>query len=252
MSAGVASGRGTRWVAGLDGCPAGWIAVLFAPSGSHAPRSVLLPSIDAIADLPEQPLVIAVDMPIGLPEHVGTGGRGCDVAARKVIGARQSSIFAVPARAAVMEEDYGRACEVAVAHSSPPRKVSKQCFHLFPKIREVDAWIAEHGHDRIFECHPEVAFWALNGQSPLSEPKKVKSRLYEPGLALRRKLLTAAGVEPAFLANLPWKRREAGPDDLLDACAVAWSAARILRGQALSFPDTPMTDGLGIPMAIRA
>ena len=47
---------------------------------------------------------------------------------------------------------------------------------------------------RVFEVHPELAFWRLNGGRALTEPKKVKSRPYEPGLALRRRLLIAAGL----------------------------------------------------------
>ena len=46
----------------------------------------------------------------------------------------------------------------------------------------------------MFEVHPELAFWRLNGERALTEPKKIKSRPYEPGLALRRRLLIAAGL----------------------------------------------------------
>lgn len=242
----------SQWIAGLDGCPAGWITVLRDVSGRAAPTCTVLKTLADIDNLPQRPAVIAIDMPIGLPEHVGPGGRGCDVAARKVLGARQSSVFAVPARVAVMEEDYWQACALAAANSTPSRKVSKQCFYLFPKIREVDAWIGEHGQERIYECHPEVAFWAMNGQVALTEPKKVKSRPYGPGLALRRDLLVANGYAPDFVATCPFKRKDATEDDFLDACATAWSAERILKGHAMCFPDTPATDDRGIPMTIWA
>lgn len=242
----------TTWVAGLDGCPAGWIAVLLDISGNQQPFVRLIDSISEIASLNRHPQIIAIDIPIGLPAHIGPGGRGCDVAARKVIGARQSSIFSVPARTAVMETNYAEACVKAAAHSTPSRKVSKQCFHLFPKIREVDRWIADHGHERIYECHPEVAFWAMNDKVPLNEPKKVKSQPCEPGMHRRRQLLERAGFPPELLTNHPWKKKDAAQDDLLDACAAAWTARRIASGTAIAFPTPPTTDDRGIPMTIWA
>ena len=53
-----------HWVAGVDGCPGGWIAVLVDDSGLNAPRVELRAAFADIVDLPEQPLVIGVDMPI--------------------------------------------------------------------------------------------------------------------------------------------------------------------------------------------
>jgi predicted RNase H-like nuclease len=44
----------------------------------------------------------------------------------------------------------------------------------------------------------------------------------------------------------------AGPDDLLDALACAAAARRILAGQAVPFPDPPLRDECGLPVAIWA
>jgi predicted RNase H-like nuclease len=44
----------------------------------------------------------------------------------------------------------------------------------------------------------------------------------------------------------------AGLDDLVDACAAAWTAARIAQGKAISFPDPPERDAFGLPIAIWA
>jgi predicted RNase H-like nuclease len=152
----------TGWVAGVDGCPGGWlVALLQVRSGSCALE--LCETFAEVLSLSEIPAVIAVDMPIGLPEQAERGGRACDVEARRRLGDRQSSVFSVPARAAVMEFDYTLACAAAFARSDPPRKVSKQCFHLFPKIREIDALMTPALQGRVFEWHPELAFWAMNG-----------------------------------------------------------------------------------------
>jgi predicted RNase H-like nuclease len=238
------------WIAGVDGCPGGWLAIFIDMMGVAAPRLRVERHFAGIIAAPEQPVIIAVDMPIGLPERVGPGGRGCDVAARAVLGGRQSSLFAVPARAAVMAQDYSLACERAFALSEPPRKVSKQCFNLFPKIREIDALMTPPLQNKVRECHPEVAFWALNGDAPLDCPKKVKSRPFPEGLAQRRALLERAGLPmDGLLAQSP-RTRLAGADDVLDAAACAWVAACIARGSGRCFPDQPLLDGRGLSMAI--
>ena len=82
------------------------------------------------------------------------------------------------------------------------------------------------------------------------EPKKVKGRCYEPGLALRRRLLIDAGFAGGGRRSLPPKG--AGPDDLLDALACAAIARRIHAGVAQPFPDPPERDAFGLPMAIWA
>ncbi len=240
------------WVAGVDGCPTGWMVVLRDAHGVAPPQARIVPSFADVLALPEAPHVIAIDMPIGLPERSGIGGRAPDVAARAVLGKRQSSVFAVPARAAVMATDYSGACAAALLNSDPPRKVSKQSFNLFPRIRDIDAVMTPALQARVFECHPEVAFWAMNRQSPLDEPKKVKSRPHAAGLALRRKLLIAGGFPAEFLEQTSFPVTVAGPDDFLDACACAWTATRLLAGTDLVFPSQPPLDAKGLRQEIRA
>jgi len=237
------------WLAGVDGCPAGWIVAFMRPEGDEVRIRILRRFTDVLA-APEAPAIVAVDMPIGLPEATGLGGRAAENAVRPLLGARQSSVFSVPARAAIFAADYREACGVALATSDPPRAVSKQLYMIAPKIREVDAALRDDPAfaGRVFEVHPEVAFWRLNGEQSLSEPKKVKGKCYEPGLALRRRLLAAAGCPAADMAP----PRGAGPDDLLDALACAAIARRIHAGQAVPFPNPPPRDAYGLIMAIWA
>lgn len=239
------------WLAGADGCRDGWLVTLVRLE-SHEARVRIVSHFSEIVAAPEAPAVIAVDIPIGLPERTGPGGRAAENAVRPLLGARQSSVFSVPSRAAIAQTDYRAACEAALASSDPPRKVSKQLFNIAPKIREVDAALraAPERARTVFEVHPEVAFWRLNGGNALTEPKKVKGRCYEPGLALRRTLLIGAGLPRATVEAAP--PRGAGPDDLLDALACAAIARRIHAGNARPFPDPPPRDAFGLPMAIWA
>ena len=239
------------WLAGVDGCTGGWLAAFVRISGGEAHVRIVPRFADVLAAA-ESPEIVAVDMPIGLPERTGLGGRAAENCVRPLLGARQSSVFSVPSRAAIHADDYRAACNIAQATSDPPRKISKQLFNIAPKIREVDAALRATpcAASRVFEVHPEVAFWRLNGERALTEPKKVKSKPYEPGLALRRGLLVAAGLPAAIVKSAPPKG--AGVDDLLDALACAAIARRLHAGLAQPFPNPPPRDAHGLMMAIWA
>jgi predicted RNase H-like nuclease len=239
------------WIAGVDGCRSGWI-VAFAGAGHDDVHVRVVATFQEILVAPEQPRLVAVDIPIGLPAHIGPQGRGPERAVRPLLGDRQSSVFAVPSRSAVYAPDYGAACRLALETSDPPKKVSKQLFMIAPKIREVDATLRNKPEliGRVFEVHPEVAFWRLNSDRALPEPKKVKGRPYGPGLALRRGLLGGYGFSRAVTEqDAP---AGAAADDLLDALACAAIARRILAGTAAPFPDPPLRDEFGLPVAIWA
>jgi predicted RNase H-like nuclease len=242
---------GGTWLAGVDGCRIGWVVAFVRADGDDI-RLRIAPRFADVLAAPEAPAVTAVDIPIGLPERVGYGGRAAENAVRPLLGARQSSVFSVPSRAALAADDYREACRIALATSDPPRKVSKQLFMIAPKIREVDACLRTDpaAAARVFEVHPELAFWRLNGERALDQPKKVKGRCYEAGLMLRRGLLIAAGLPSAVVNGGPPKG--AGPDDLLDAFACAAIARRIHAGLARPFPDPPERDAFALPMAIWA
>ena len=230
-------------VIGADGCRGGWIAVRWAESVTHH----LCRSFGEVLAMDAG--VIAVDMPIGFP--IGSG-REAERQARARLGARQSSVFSVPSRAAVMCADYAEACSANLASSDPPRKVSKQIFHIFPKMREIDQLMTPARQSRVFEVHPELAFWAMNGGAPLSLPKKVKGSPHPEGLALRRALLGQAGFPLAALPEATYRASAVGADDLLDACACAWSARRIATGRSIRVPADPPLDQRGLRMEINA
>ena len=237
------------WLAGVDGCPAGWIAALVRPAGPEV-RVRVVPRFADVVSAPEAPRIIAVDVPIGLPDHIGPGGRGPEAAVRPLLGGRQSSVFSVPSRPAIYAESFGEACRIGMETSQPPRNISKQLFMIAPRIREVDCLLRSDAvlAAKTFEVHPEVAFWRLNGNRALDEPKKIKGVPYPPGLALRRRLLIEAGFPRACAEAAP--PRGARADDLLDALACAAIARRIHAGKAEPFPASPERDAFGLRMAI--
>src|SRR5262249_61601610 len=96
--------------------------------------TIALRQIKSFAELfsdGERPSVAAVDMPIGLPERTGPKGRTPERLVRSLLGARQSSVFSIPSRAAVYagadadEPDertrFLSACDIARATSAQGR-----------------------------------------------------------------------------------------------------------------------------------
>jgi len=247
VDTGFPSGIANNQYAGMDGCKAGWVMVTWSGKSDAAPQATLIP--DFTSALTTVASTIAVDMPIGLPK---LSGRTCERETRARLGQRQSSVFAVPSRDAVMEHDYVSSCRVNLENSDPPRKVSKQCFMLFPKIREIDNEITPDLQSRVWEVHPELAFWAMNGCQPVPLAKKIKSKPSPEGMALRRELLARNGFPVDRLQHPAWPRSKVAEDDILDACACAWSAARIARGEHISLPAEPEFDARGLRMQISA
>lgn len=233
-------------VAGVDGCRGGWVIAHL-----EAGRVVfeIVPEFRAVLSATRDADMVAVDMPIGLPERVGLGGRCPDAAARHVLGKRSSSVFSIPARAAVYGADYDAARAIALKHSDPPRSVAKQCYCIFPKVREIDALLTPALQARVVETHPEVAFWAMNDETSLALPKRVKSKPFPEGLTLRRTLLAKAGVG---LGDFAVQRGIVAEDDFIDAAACAVAARRVAQGVARRFPDDPRHDARGLRMEIWA
>jgi threonine dehydratase len=249
------------WLAGVDGCKGGWVAVFAQPDGKVLPPRVATRFAD-IAFGEERPAIIAVDMPIGLPEQSPAGGRLAEREVRALLGDRKSSVFRIPSRRAVEasvapepaddRERFFAACAIARETSDDRKCFAKQGFYILDKVAEVDAFLREDGGDRgrVFETHPELAFVMMNGGAPLAMPKKVKSRVHPPGLDLRRQLLVRAGVDAGIAAMKAPKGT--GDDDLIDALACLVTARRLFRREARSYPQDPPRDAFGLPMAIWA
>jgi predicted RNase H-like nuclease len=249
------------WLAGADGCSKGWVVVFAHSNGFVAPARVV-PTFAEIAMAQERPAIIAIDVPIGLPDRSPQKGRLPESAVRPLLGDRKSSVFRIPSRPAVDasiasepaddRERFLHACEIARATSDDCKAFAKQGFYILDKVAEVDRFLRSNRSyvSAVYETHPELGFWRLNGDRPLGEPKKVKSRCHEPGLLLRQQLLIAEGLPPAIV-NGPVPEG-AGPDDLLDALVCVAIARRIHAGKATSFPEHFECDSYGLPMAIWA
>lgn len=235
------------WVAGADACPAGWIVVL-EHTGTGVHRHRIVEHTADLLHLPEQPACIGIDMIIGLPAKARSGGRACDRAARTLLGwPRSSSIFSPPCRAALEADSYEAA--TAANRASHPDRVglTKQAFHLFPKIRALDTLITSARQHRICEVHPECSFYVLNGNAPVDASKHT-----DHGIQHRIHLLQDAGFDGVPDACSAYPRRQVKRDDILDAHAACSTARRMHQGTAARLPQTEPVpvDPTGLRMEI--
>lgn len=236
------------WVAGADGCKSGWLVVAF-PIG--APERATISLAEHIADVTtSQPLDrLLIDMPIGLPDIAKRGGRECDKAARALLGwPHSSSVFSPPARSALAATDYADALARNRATDANAPGLSKESFYLFPRLSEVDVWITPERQTWASEGHPEVSFARMNQEQTGGGSLQPGKRTHE-GRQLRHALLVGAGFHPDTWT----KPKGAAWDDVFDAAALAWSAARWLGGTGIALPNTATKcDARGLEMTIRA
>ena len=201
------------FVAGVDGCRAGWVAFkVEVPSLTTSVDLVDLPKL--LSSRPNDLLSLAIDIPIGLPDC----SRTCDKAARKLLGQpRGSSVFAAPCRAALAAKSHADATAINCRRTS--RGLSQQAWGIALKIKQVDDAITPDCQQWAFEVHPEVCFWALNQRRSMAHNKKTKDGVSERVALLR-------GVFPEIERHLVNRPHRVGVDDLLDAAVAAWSALK--------------------------
>jgi predicted RNase H-like nuclease len=199
---------------GVDAARGGWIAV--ALEDGRFVEAALERRFPALLERFADAVAIGVDIPIGLPAPGEQ--RRADVEARRLVGARRSSVFFTPARAALEAATYSEARVIAPSTSA-------QGWALRTAILDVD----RVRDARVFEVHPEVSFAVLAGK-PLAFAKRTWN-----GQRERLRLLRRAGI------RIP-DRLDAGlvpADDVVDAAVTAWSATRIARGEHVTIPEDP-------------
>ena len=230
-------------VAGVDGCKAGWFAVLWnVDENTFAYR--VAPDFWSVQTFATTAQVITVDIPIGLLDHAIPGGRECDTLARKILGSkRASSVFPPPVRAVLECNTYENALNANRDSSDHALGISKQCFGILPKIREVDRFITPSLQQTVFEIHPELCFSGMNNGHAMSLRKSTQE-----GIAARMGLLVQNGFGAFLSQALRSRIPGAGKDDILDACAACWTARRIALGVATHIPASPPLDSRGLRM----
>lgn len=223
-------------VAGVDGCKAGWYVAVWDIEDRHVQGHVC-PTFPEVLRATHDCNVVAVDVPIGLPDR---GPRLCDVEARRLLKGKASSVFPAPLRA--MFRAKTRAEASAIRQGIDGKGVGAQAFAIVKKVREMDEAMSPELQRRVVEIHPELCFWGLTG-APILESKRADEGFTRRRVALRAVLPDFEGLllelKPSQVAN----------DDVLDALVAAWTARRVLEGAVGRIPsDDPPVDAHGLRM----
>jgi len=227
---------------GVDGCKGGWFYVCLGDSSiSHG----FAPHIGAILEQATAADHVFIDIPIGLL-GAGPGARLCDVEARRLLGARSSSVFNAPVRDVLDQQSYAEAN--ACSRELTGKGLSKQSWNICAKIREVDSVLQKDTKARkiLREAHPELCFFGLSRGAPMQHNKKTEDGFRERLALLQRHWPAAGGFVAAALASYP--RARVARDDILDAavCALTASMQQHWRG----VPATAEYDATGLAMQI--
>ena len=200
---------------GVDGCRGGWIAAIHSPTETI--RWQFAESIPELLDGVDPHALVLIDMIMGLPDATHPS-RECDRLARQLLSPHGSRVFPAPPRESLYALDYPAACKLA--RIATGKAISKQCWNLFPKIRELD----KLSDPRLRETHPELVFARLNGGKPVAASKKTLA-----GQNARLRLLREAlpgSIEAYLEADLQLPEVDYLADDCIDALALCAAASQ--------------------------
>jgi predicted RNase H-like nuclease len=135
---GDAGRMGGERALGVDACKLGWIAVAIDDGVTGAYFAEDIQALIARAEADGPLGVVAIDMPIGLPD---SGLRRADVLARAELGPLWPSVFMTPVREALLAADHATAS--AINRGRAGQGVSMQAYRLRPKLLQVDGWVRD-------------------------------------------------------------------------------------------------------------
>lgn len=230
-------------IIGIDGCVAGWCAVISIENSISI--KVYRSLKDLIGEYPKASHYI-IDMPMGLGDENCT--RDLDSKMKAKLKPRQSTIFQAPCREVLKCDSYEQANKTNRLILG--KGLSVQSWNLVPKIRELDHLLRTHPEfrDRFFESSPELCFTGLNSGKPLLEKKSQVEG--------RKKRIEILGSYPNFSRDtissvlVRYKRKEVKIDDILDAWVLCLTG---LLGNERGFEiieNEDKKDTCGIPMKI--
>jgi predicted RNase H-like nuclease len=225
-------------VLGVDSCPSGWVGISIGDDGLAAWFGRTLAEVVAAAETGGPLACVGVDIPLGLPD---LGRRRADAEVRALLSPRGSCVFDALTRVAYEAATHAEAN--ALQRTQTGKGLSQQAYRLGLKVLDANAF-AVLGTHMVIEAHPELCF-ARMGDGVVRAGKKTWA-----GQQRRRALLAAQGIDVDQVGTAGEAGLRAGPDDLLDAAAVAWTAARYVEGKASSYPDVPEVFSDGLPAAI--
>lgn len=230
-------------VAGVDGCPAGWLMVKYV-SGTFYYQ--IHQHFDELASANPNLARILIDIPVGLasPRYPRT----IDQKLRKQLGRRSSTVFNTPVRAAIYAPNFRGARSVNKQLTG--KSLSIQSLHLIDKIKQVDQYLmkAVSKTPKIYESHPELCFKSLNQGNTLLSKKTTKE-------GLRDRLSLLCSYEPSIKYHYQdiitgTLRKRVRRDDIIDAFCLCLINKMALHKKLQFLSDEHVKDEQGIEIKI--
>ncbi|HZT64514.1 MAG TPA: DUF429 domain-containing protein [Acidimicrobiales bacterium] len=224
-------------IAGVEPCPGGWLVVSAKLQGiTMSPEQPqVIRTFTDLLDYRPPFAVLGLHLPIGLPSDATPGGRSCDRQARKILGwPRSTAVSSPPSRRDLKAWESG---------DSSVHGLSAITRALLPRIAEAYKDIGSYHQRTIYEVHPELGFYELNGDQPLLYSKRTSAGKQERMDLLRARM---PGVERVLTAKLRGARLE----HLVDGCADLWTARKIAAKAITRLPENPEWDSEGLRMEL--
>lgn len=211
-------------LASADGCKGGWLLAMSETWPCEQPPLLCIcANFRALLHATRECRAVVVDIPIGLPS--GKTPRQCDIEARAMLGKQgQARVFLAPPRECLNakgKEEFQR-----IHRIEREKGAGYPVWGILPKLKETDGAMRPDEQDRIYEFHPELAWYNIAKQ--VLEPKHT-----EGGLETRQRMLQRNVPDMHGITN--WCRRlgrAAALDDLLDAIVGLSVAQRIFEKQS--------------------
>lgn len=179
---------------------------------------------------------IVVNAPVGYRDTVDEGYRTCDVDARAMLGPRWYTVRRAPCREALEP-----------THVWPDRVLDAVTATLLPRYREVAAEMMSYRQRVVYEGHPELSFYHLNGEVPMRYPKsRPEGHEERRELLLRRIPGIDAIIDAKENDELDDEVRRIPEAHLLDAAALLWTARRAFGKAATRIPREAEWDTEGL------
>ena len=215
-------------VAGVTPWRGGWLlagakhhAATFMP---EAPR-LFSTFLDVMSERPAYATIV-VNAPIGYRDEVEDPPRTCDLMARSLLGRRGSTIARAPTRASLREDSFATA------------GLDAATLVRLGHYRELYAEMSPFRQRVVYEGHPELSFYQLNGDVPLRY-----SKLREEGREERRSLLEKRIQNVHMILDVDIDVPE---KHLYDAVALMWTARRVNGKAAKRIPSDAEWDSEGL------
>ena len=236
----VAKGLPYKMLGAVVPCPAGWLILPARLAGVTviAEETMVVKTLIEVLEYKPKFEAAAIYAPVGFDDEPVGPHRPCDVEAREMIGwPRLVTIRPIPSRAALRAPTREQALELEPW-------LSRDDLRRFRWMREAEQEFQPFHQRNWFAAHPELSFYVLNGDRPVTSSPHQPEGVYERMNLIKSKL---PGVEEVIVSTPP---AGAGQLHLLQVAGLLWTARRAAGRAVNRLPMDPTWDTTGLRMEL--